>query len=366
MTLRNAFALTLLLGAAPAYAGAQDGGDIVAALQPQFASVKIGSGTSSRTISQFTLPVVVVMPITSRLNFDMATSYARSEVTEPGVKASTISGLTDMLVRANYTLGNDAVVVTIGANLPTGQYKIPDDQIKAAGQIGNDFLLFPTSSYGSGFSTTGGIAVARSLGNWNVGIAGSFRKSTQFDAFNASDGTANTTMTFTPGDEIRARIGADRLIGNGRLALGVTYSTFGKDELANTSYATGSRYIGQASLFMPIGGTDVYFNTWGLYRAKGQQFGGVANPESLFSGAVSAVFHAGGLTLEPNVEGRTWQVDGAKAGLLANVGVRARLTTGSLTILPSASFQGGKLYSTLDGTSLDLTGWRLGVSVRLH
>jgi hypothetical protein len=366
MTFRKAVLIALLSGAAPAYVAAQGGGDVVGALQPQYASVKIGSGASSRTVSQLTLPLVVVVPITSRLNFDVATSFARSEVAEPGVKTSSISGLTDMLVRANYTLGNDAVVITIGANLPTGQYKIPEDQIKAAGQIGNDFLLFPTSSYGSGFSTTGGIALARTLGNWNVGLAGSVRKSTQFDAFEASNGTGVATMTFTPGDEVRARIGADRLFGDGRLTLGVTYSAFGKDELANTSYATGDRFIGQASLFMPIAGTDVYFNTWGLYRAKGQQYGGVSNPESLFSGAVSAVFRSGGMTLEPNIEGRTWQVDGAKAGMLANAGVRARWTTGSLTILPSASFQAGKLYSTLDGSSLDVTGWRLGLSVRMH
>ncbi|MDP1890050.1 MAG: hypothetical protein Q8K55_04090, partial [Gemmatimonadaceae bacterium] len=246
---------TLLL-AAPIGAGAQGLGDAAAAAMPQYVSFKIGSGTTAKTVTQLTVPFVAAVPISSRLNIDVATAFATSEVSSNGASVSSISGITDTQVRANLTLGTDAVVFTVGANLPTGQYKITEDKSEAAGQIGNDFLMFPTSSYGAGLSTTGGIAVARSLGNWNFGIAGSFRKSTEFDAYEVQDNAGKETLTFTPADEVRARIGADRSIGSGRLTLGVTFSTFGDDLLANTSYATGDRYIGQASLFYPVGNTD--------------------------------------------------------------------------------------------------------------
>ncbi len=355
-----------LLATLPLSVGAQSLGDAAAAAMPQFVSIKIGTGATAKTVSQFTVPVVFVLPVSSRLNIDIATSYAASDVSVNGASISSINGLTDTQVRANLTLGNDAVVFTVGANLPTGQYRIPDTKSDAAGQIGNDFLLFPTSSYGSGLSTTGGIAFARPLGDWNVGVAGSFRKSTSFDAFEAPSDTGKLTLTFTPADEVRARVGVDRAIGSGRLTIGVTFSSFGNDVMANTSYATGDRYIGQASYYVPVGGNDLFISGWGLYRAKGQQFGGVANPETVMNGAMSLGIHAGNLLIEPSVEGRNWQVDGVKAGLLANAGLRLRWSAGVVTFMPGATYQMGKLYSTSDGSSTNVSGFRASVTLRVH
>ncbi len=362
--------LTLAVGAlcaTPLVLPAQGLGDAAAATFPQYATIKIGAGATAKTVSQLSVPLVLVLPLGSRFNIDIATAYATSDVKENGKTTSSISGLTDTQVRANYTFGNDAVVVTLGANLPTGQYKIADDKADAAGQIGNDFLLFPISSYGSGFSATGGIAFARPVGDWNVGVAGSFRKSTKFDAFTGTGATGGKeTLTFTPADEVRARIGADRYIGNGRLALGFTYSSFGSDVLANTSYATGDRFIGQASVYYPVAGTDVWVTGWGLYRAKGQQYGGDAPPETVLNGSVSVGFHYGDLLIEPSLEGRNWQVDGYNAGGLANGGLRLRWASGPVTVIPSFTYQYGKLYPLGGGNSIDLNGWRTSLTLRVH
>jgi hypothetical protein len=354
--------IALVMAAAPCVALAQGLGDASLAAIPQYVSIKIGTGASAKTVTQFSMPLVVVVPITSRFNIDVATAYATSEVSTNGAASSSINGLTDTQVRANLTLGNDAVVFTVGANIPTGQYTIPENQAEAAGQIGNDFLLFPVSSYGSGLSGTGGIAAARSLGNWNLGVATSFRKSTEFNAFNIS----NKTFTFTPADEVRARVGLDRMVGNGRLTFGVSYSAFGNDIADSTSYATGDRYIGQASLFMPLGSTDLYLSGWNLYRAKGQQLGGASDPENIASGSVALGFHLGNLLIEPSIEGRSWQDNGIKAGQLANAGLRLRFGAGPFTIMPNATYHMGKVYSTLDGSGIDVTGWRASLMIRLH
>ncbi len=352
----------LLLAVAPLAAGAQGLSDAALAAIPQFVSIKIGTGTAAKTVTQFSMPLIAVVPITSRFNIDIATAFANSDVSSNGASVSSISGLTDTQVRANLTLGTDAVVFTVGANIPTGQYTIPEGQAEAAGQIGNDFLIFPTSSYGSGLSGTGGIAMARSMGNWNLGVAGSFRKSTEFDAFAIS----NKKFTFTPADEVRARVGLDRMIGNGRLTLGVTFSSFGNDVADSTSYATGNRYIGQAALYLPLGTTDLYVSGWTLYRAKGQQLGGSSNAETVANGSVALGFHVGNLLIEPSVEGRSWQDDGIKAGLLGNAGLRLRFGAGPFTIIPSAMYQAGTLYSTLDGSAMDLSGYRASLMIRLH
>lgn len=359
--------VVFLLGLAVAPPLAAQGlGDMAAAVMPQAVSVKIGSGATAKTVSQTSIPFVFVLPLGPRFNVDVATAYAVSDVSVDGKSVSSISGLTDTQLRANLTLGNDAVVFTVGANLPTGQYKIAEDKADAAGQIGNDFLIFPTSSYGSGMSATGGVAVARSAGAWNFGLAGSFRRSTEFDAFEANDGTSKQVLTFTPADEVRARLGADRFIGSGRLALGLTYSTFGNDVLSNTSYATGDRYIGQGSLYYPVAGMDLYVSGWALYRAKGQQFGGEAPYETVANGAVSLGFQRGNWYIEPNVEARNWQVDGYKAGLLGNGGLRLRWSNGVFTFMPSATYQIGEIYTLGGGDTYDVTGWRAALTLRVR
>lgn len=358
--------MSAALAAAPLAAGAQGLSDMSLATIPQFVSLKIGSDASAKTVSQFTVPFLAVVPFGSRFNIDVATAFATSDVSVDGKSQSTISGLTDTQVRANITLFDNAMVMTVGANLPTGKYQIEEDKSEAAGQIGNDFLIFPTSSYGSGQSFTGGLAFARNLGSWNVGVAGSFRKSNEFDAYTTAADTGKATLTFQPADEVRARVGVDRSIGSGRLALGVTYSSFGEDRMLNTSYATGDRFIGQASLYFPVGTTDLYLSGWGLYRAKGEQFGGVSNPETVANGAVSLGFHLGSLLVEPSVEGRSWAVDGVKAGLLGNGGLRLRFGVGAVTVIPTATYQVGNLYDTADGTSIKVSGWRAGLTFRVH
>src|SRR5581483_8857419 len=143
-------------------AAAQSIFDIGVRTAPQFHSYTIDA-PSNLKISEFTVPVFVLLPITRDFSFDVGTSYASSHVeqTSNGTKAtSDISGLTDTQIRANYVLGNDFVVLTAGVNLPTGKSTVTTSQLLAANLIGSDFLAFPISNMGTGFGGTGGIAFA--------------------------------------------------------------------------------------------------------------------------------------------------------------------------------------------------------------
>ena len=72
--------ITTLLLAAPLGAGAQGLGDAAAAAIPQYVSFKIGSGATAKTVTQFTVPFMAAVPISSRLNIDVATAFATSDV----------------------------------------------------------------------------------------------------------------------------------------------------------------------------------------------------------------------------------------------------------------------------------------------
>ncbi len=359
----RSLALAAALALSAATLPAQVLQDAAVVTQPTFTSLKFGEGAGSRTVSQFALPMAVILPFGERFTVDLTTAFATSSAKVDGGGESSISGLTDTQIRANYRFASDQVLLTFGINLPTGQYEVALDEQEAAGQIGNDFLYYPISSMGNGFAATGGIAVARPIGSWNVGLGGSVRKSTEFTAF-ADTGTAETR--FTPADEYRLQLSADRPVSDGQVSFGLTYSAFGDDLAANTTYSTGDRIIGTAGWSFPVKGANVFLSGWNLYRLSGQQLGGDAPPENVFnvSGAVS--FDVGKYVVQPSVETRLWQVDGARAGNQFNFGARVRVPVGAIVVYPQLGYTMGNFYALDTGAATKISGLRLNMTVRYN
>jgi len=361
--------LPLALAATASAAGAQSILDIGARVAPQIHSYKIDA-PSNTTISEFSVPLFVVVPVSPRLSFDVGSSWTRADVKTTGSTAatSTISGPTDTQIRGNLVLGNDFVVITGGVNLPTGKSTVPVDQVSAASLIGSDFLAFPISNMGSGFGGTGGIAVAYPVGAWNVGGGVSFRHSAQYDPF---DITGAPALHYQPGNEYRARIGVDRPVGTGHFLVGLTYSTFGDDNLGGSIYNTGNRYLSQLDYSDTFGPGRLSIDGWNLFRTRGTLAGGsIIDRENIGSGALAYGIPVGdGLLIEPNVEGRTWYQAGAATSFLGTFGLRMQFDMGGLTVVPSGGYSLGQLAAesaTTGGTTATLTGYHATLAIRLR
>lgn len=357
-------ALVAPLVLAPAFAGAQGLAQTSIRVAPQGLFYELDAGGTKTRMMQLAIPVAVMIPITSNIGFDLATAFANVMV-ETGDDESELSGLTDTQLRLNYTLGTDAVVVTAGLNLPTGQYEVDQDKIAAAGQIGNDFLAFPVSSFGNGLAGTGGVALARSFGGVNLGVGGSFRKSWEFGAY-GSDANA---LRFEPANEIRLRGGIDGFALGGRLMAGVVYSMFGEDGCegceagtSRTTYSTGNRIILQAAADIPAGLANLFLSTWYLNRAEGEQIGGPAPPETIMNVQAALGLNLGLMFLEPSIEFRRATSDGDAAGTLTFFGLRTRFGMGPLEVSPSVAFGTGKL----DLAGADITGFKGGLTIRIN
>ncbi|HLA90218.1 MAG TPA: hypothetical protein VJL28_07310 [Gemmatimonadaceae bacterium] len=354
-----------LLAAAALPLGAQGVSDGTVILGPQFVSYKFGSGSGAKTVTELAIPFAVILPFGERFSIDISSAFANAQVkTEGSSTSSTISGLTDTQLRGNYTLGDNLAVLTLGVNLPTGRYTVPQAEQDAAGQIGSNFLVFPVPSMGGGLAATGGIAVARPVGSWNLGIGGSFRKATEFDAYELA---AANKLRFQPGDEIRVRLGLDRPVGDGLFAMGVTYSKFGNNAANDTTFGTGDRALAQATYARPLGSGDLQLQVWDLYRAKGELTSGSSSPwENVANVNLAIGFNAGNVYVQPSAEERIWQRDGTKAGLLTNLAVRFRFNTGSFSVNPTVGYSIGKLYAEGGGSTTDITGFKATLLIRLH
>ena len=365
MPRRTAAPLALPLGAAlllavPA-AGAQSILDPAARVAPTVVAYRFTGGEGG-DVTQSVLPVAVVVPVLDRLTVDVATAYVRA-VSRSGPRSSTITGLTDTQLRATWTGGADAVVLTAGLNLPTGRYAVREHELDAAGRIGNDFLAFPVSSLGDGLAMTMGVAGARGVGAWSVGGGLAARRSSAFDAFELEAGA----VRFRPASELRLRVGADRHVGDGRLSLGLTWSTFGRDAAGATTYGAGDRVVAQGGYERPVGRATLLLDGWLLRHAGGETALGRMPDEHVASIGAAARWAAGDGAIEPHVELRDWRRAGTAAGSLAVVGLRGRMPLGGgASLLPSVGVAAGRLGAQPDAGTVasSLRGWQVSVAVR--
>jgi hypothetical protein len=362
--------LALLTLSAASSLSAQSVLDIGIRVAPQYHSYRLDA-PSNTTISEFAVPIYAIVPITSRLSFDVGTSYTNARVEQTGTTklVSTISGLTDTQIRGNLVLGNDFVVVTGGVNLPTGKSTVSTDQRLAAGLIGSEFLAFPIAQMGTGFGGTGGIAMAVPIGaDWNFGVGASMRRSAQYDPF---DLTGAQVLHYQPGNEYRVRAGLDHPLGTGRFALGVTYSSFGDDNLGGSIYNTGNRVLAQLDVNDALGPGRFSLSGWNLFRARGTIADGtVIDKEDISSGTLAYGIDAGGVIIEPNVEGRTWYQPGLSTSYLGTFGLRLAFNMGGLAVVPSGGFSIGQVASAtasqVGSQTATLTGFHGALMVRLR
>jgi hypothetical protein len=362
--MRRLLPLALLFGAGAL--PAQGVWDSSVRFAPQFHSYDVKSPINEK-ISEFSIPFFVVVPVLPALSVDVGTAYAMAHLehrtlsgTTTTTTTSELNGLTDTQVRANYTFGQDFLVLTAGVNVPTGSATVDATELDAATRIGSDFLTFPISGFGSGLALTGGLAVAQPMGSWNVGFGASMRHSSEYEPFRDASGTATK---FTPGPEYRARLGADHPFGTGRMSLGVTFSKFGDDKSNAATFNTGDRYIGQFTVNNSLTDkVDYSFVMWNLFRTSGTLIDGTSkSPSGNITNAMMTFGLRGpaDIGVEPSVETRVWTQEGSKTSFLGTFGLRFYVNRGGWAIVPGLGFSIGTMESAT------LSGFRSTLGIRL-
>lgn len=362
--MRRLLALAPLFGASTL--PAQSFWDSSVQTAPTFQSYDLKAPFSEK-ISQFSVPLFATIPVLPALRIDVGSAFAAAAVVRqtvdgsgnPVTVESEMSGLTDTQVRANYTFGQDFVVLTLGVNAPTGSATVDASELDAATRIGSDFLLFPISGFGSGFGLTGGVAVARPVGSWNVGFGASMRHSSEYEPFRDASGA---TLKFQPGPEYRARLGIDHPFGTGQISFGLTFSQYGDDKSNAQTFNSGNRYIGQFTMTNSLRPTvDYSFVVWNMFRTAGTLINQSASPSGNITNALLgvAVRALANVSVEPSIEARVWTQQGSEMSYMGTVGTRVALNRGGWAIVPGFAFSMGAMEAAT------LTGLRGTLGIRL-
>jgi len=334
-------------------------------------SVSYQAGLGIKSVSEVAVPIAVMWAASPRLTLDLGGWYA-SASRKGDSATSTISGPTDVQLRGVYQLVPDLAVLTVAVNLPTGKTKLASDQLLTAGAIASDLIPYPVVNFGTGFNVTSGLALAVPVSGWALGVAGSYRLNGGFTPF------SDTTGSYKAGGEFRVRLGADRIVGQGRVSLGVTFSTFGEDNYASSPiFQSGKRYIGQGSWSFPVGKMGLQVYAWDLYRAAGAQLitsSSVSTQKRnvLAFGAAGSI-QAGRNVLRPQIEYRLHTIGSSSptsAGKLLMLGMQYQMSLNDRFMLqPGVRFDTGSenvLDAAGDPTSQSATLTGFSVSVMLR
>ena len=356
--------LALAAAGLPALASAQGtmGVRLQSGLEVRGVSFKAGLGI--KDVSEFAVPFGAIWNASPRLGIDIGVRYASvSRTPEAGGSKETIAGPTDTQLRLAYQVIPDVMVLTVAANLPTGKTKLSADELVAAGVVASELIPFPVQSFGSGTNVTTGLAVAVPFAGWAFGVGGSIRVSTAYTPL------ATVDSTYKPGSELRFRVGADRVVGQGRVSLGFTYSSFADDEFGGARiFQPGRRYITQGTWSFPVGNLGLALYAWDLYRQPGTVVVGGSSTEKqnvLTVGAAASV-QVGRNVLRPQLEYRVHSAGVSKleaAGHLLSLSARYQLSLSErLALLPAVRFDTGNIVSS--AATVGFTGWGLSVGLR--
>jgi len=319
-----------------------------------------------KRLRQTVIPVGAVISA-GRLTIDVGTSWASTRMDRHDGTSHTVNAFTDTQVRGAVVLGRDAVVATLLVNLPTGLSRASPKDYNVIGAVSPSLLDFPVTSYAGGFSVTSGLAGAVQSGNWSFGMAGSLRVGSEFTPYADAAGP----ITYKPGLEGRVRGGADGIVGQSRLSLGVTYSTFGDDEFGQAgtvrgAYHPGPRWVTEAAFLAPVGGGTLSLAAWNFRRSPGDTTGVSARNKENISGAAATISIplAPWLAIEPQAAGRFSHPEVGSARMLG-VGTGFRIDLGSRgSFSPVIRFDRGKIEDGA-GHQTDLDGLSFSAFLRI-
>lgn len=317
-------------------------------------------------LSQVAIPVGAVLPF-GRLTIDLGTSWVESRMVRADGARASVDAFTDTQFRGSYVFGQDAVVATLLFNLPTGLQEASVKDYTVIGAVSPSLFAFPVAAYASGFSVTSGLAASVPAGDWSLGLAGSLRVNSRFTPYADSAGP----IIYKPGVEGRVRGALDGLVGSSRLTLGFTYSTFGDDHFGKTpavrgQYSPGARWLAEAVLVAPIGGSTLSVSLWNFRRTAGDTTGGSArNKETLAAAEISvAIPLSRSVVFEPAASGRASKPEIGK-GRLVGAGAGLRIQLGEwIAFSPSVRYDTGWIEGD-GGLRQDMHGGYISGFIRI-
>lgn len=196
-------------------------------------------------VRQFTFPITAAMPLGAGWRLDVTTLYSSGTVTytDPSAgnatRTATLSGVSDVRVRATGRVVGDGLIVTLGANAPTGRTSLNTVEFSSLRILSSPALGMGSTPVGSGPSGTVGVVLPQQVGDWSMAYGMSYEFRGRYQPI-AALSAGSSSADFTPGGVVRASVSGDRTVGPHRLSIAMATDVFTEDKLKSESSADTS------------------------------------------------------------------------------------------------------------------------------
>jgi hypothetical protein len=157
----------------------------------------------------------------------------------------------------------DQVLVTVGANLPTGATSLDPEAFAALRVLSAPALAMQTPALGTGFGATAGVVLAREISSWAWAFGASYEMRRTYTPVSFAAGVAAPDVD--PGDALHLSLGADGFVGQSGMTLALSADLFGEDEL-DVSTGAGAATPRAATVRTHLG--PIYTVDWQLRVAN--------------------------------------------------------------------------------------------------
>lgn len=213
---------------------------------PVFSTWRFGTAIpqaagSVSAVSEIAVPLRTRFTVGPGWAVDLSTALISGQVTlkeTAGTRSLSLSGLSDVTVRATGPILGDALLLTAGLNLPTGRTGLSADETAALAALAAPALGMPAASLGRGFGATFGLLAAREVGPWALAAGLSMEQRTEFTPVSLAVASGSAETSISPGAAMHLSLGADRSVGEHRVSVLLVSDGYSAD--AVTSSQPGS------------------------------------------------------------------------------------------------------------------------------
>lgn len=188
---------------------------------------------SVKTASEWTVPITAYVPV-GPVALDVYTAWMHGTVTLRGAGApsQSLDGFTDTYVRGAVRLAGDALLATVGVNVPTGRTTLNAAQLGVVEVLGTPALRYQTPVLGTGWGGTTGLVYTMRAGTWSWGFGASYEYRGQYSPAQAQAlglGTGNVDLR--PGQAVRLSVGTDGLVGQSAMSMSLASTFYTQDRV---------------------------------------------------------------------------------------------------------------------------------------
>jgi hypothetical protein len=194
--------------------------------------VQVGGASGSPSVitsaTQWVVPVSLAVPLGARWSVDAATSVTSGQVRFASGRTAALSGVGDLRLRATGRVVGDALLLTIGANVPTGAQELTAPQVEALGVLAAPALGSTLPAASAGPSATTGLVFAVERGGWTWAAGAALEVRSRFAPV-AALSAGQPTPAFAPGPAVHLSLGGDGFVGEGALGVALTADVYARD-----------------------------------------------------------------------------------------------------------------------------------------